>query len=48
MHKRIPILQAMKIPAAKAAVNEERENLTYAVLTEQGSSASQMTAASNG
>ena len=63
VHKFIPMLQAMKIPAAKAAVDKEWEklekisawNLTEvkskkkvieeAVFTEQGSSASQMTAA---
>ena len=71
VHKFIPMPQAMKIPAAKAAVDKEWEKLekisawnltkvkskksvideartagaSYAVFTEQGSSASQMTAA---
>ena len=46
VHKFIPKPQAMKIPAAKAAVDIVKDDSgSYAVFTEQGSSASQMTAA---
>ena len=54
VYKFIPMPQAMKIPAAKAAVHQldvlrgdivKDNSGSYAVFTEQGSSASQMTAA---
>ena len=48
VHKFIRMPQAMKIPAAKAAVDKEWEKLksgSCAVFAKQGSSASQMTAA---